>query len=229
MQATPVRPPRQAAPVRPPRWERRKQSRPAELVAAALDLFVERGYAATRLDEVAARARVSKGTLYLYFDSKEDLFKAVVRERIVPLLEASRRALQQPEASSESLIRQFFREWWQTFGATDLAGIAKLVLAEAGNFPEVARFFHAEVIEPNNALFGALIRRGAERGEFRDIDPLAAAQLCLSPLVLKALWTRSFEPHCGAGSGIEPERFLAAHADFVLRALRAPGPDEGCR
>lgn len=207
-----------------PRWERRKERRPAELVAAALDLFVERGFAATRLDEVAARAGVSKGTLYLYFDSKEELFKAVVRERIVPLLDASRRTLQQPGGSSELLIRQFFRDWWQTFGATDLAGIAKLVLSEAGNFPEVARFFQAEVIEPNNALFGALIRRGIERGEFRELDPLAAAQLCLSPLVLKAIWARAFEQHGPQGTGIDPERFLVAHADFVMAALRAPSP-----
>ena len=211
----------QATSTRPPRWERRKESRPAELVAAALDLFVERGYAATRLDEVAARAGVSKGTLYLYFDSKEELFKAVVRERIVPLLDAFRHSLEQPEASSEALIVRFFREWWQTFGATDLAGIAKLVLAEAGNFPEVARFFDSEVIQPNNALFGALIRRGIARGEFRDVDPLAATQLCLSPLVLKAIWTRSFEEHC-PGAGIEPERFLSAHAEFALAALRSP-------
>ena len=221
--------PHRAAPARQPRWERRKERRPAELVAAALDLFVERGYAATRLDDVAARAGVSKGTLYLYFDSKEDLFKAVVRERIVPLLEASRRTLEQPGASSEVLIRQFFRDWWQTFGATDLAGIAKLVLGEAGNFPEVARFFHAEVIEPNNAVFGALVRRGIARGEFRDQDPLAATQLCLSPLVLKAIWARSFEQHVPPGAGIDPERFLAAHADFVMAALRAPEPPRSVR
>ena len=78
---------------RAPRWERRKESRPAELIAAALDLFVERGFAATRLDEVAARAGVSKGTLYLYFDSKEDLFKAVIRETIVPLLSDFQRSM----------------------------------------------------------------------------------------------------------------------------------------
>ncbi|MEN9317213.1 MAG: Fatty acid metabolism regulator protein [Pseudomonadota bacterium] len=210
---------------RPPRWERRKERRPSELVAAALGLFVERGYAATRLDEVAARAGVSKGTLYLYFESKEDLFKAVVREHIVPVLEASHRALENPNASSEQLVRRFFQDWWERFGATELSGIAKLVIAEAGNFPEVARFFRLEVIEPNNAAFGAMIRRGIARGEFRPIDPLVATQLCLAPMVLKAIWTRSFDEHCPAGSRIDPGDFVEQHTEFVLAALRAqPGP-----
>lgn len=205
---------------RPPRWERRKESRPSELVAAALDLFVERGYAATRLDEVAARAGVSKGTLYLYFDSKEDLFKAVVREHIVPLLEASQRSLDQPGSTSAELVRQFFRQWWERFGATDLAGIAKLVLAEAGNFPEVAIFFQKEVINPSSALFGTLIRRGVERGEFRAVDVQLATRMFLSPLVLSAIWARSFDALNPEIDRIDPERFLDAHLDFVLASLR---------
>lgn len=210
---------------RPPRWERRKERRPSELVAAALGLFVERGYAATRLDEVAARAGVSKGTLYLYFESKEELFKAVVREHIVPMLEASHRALEQPDVSSEALIRRFFRDWWDRFGATELSGIAKLMVAEAGNFPEVARFFQLEVIEPNNAAFGAMIRRGIARGEFRPIDPLVATQLCLAPLVLKAIWARSIDEHCPANARLDPALFVEQHTEFVLAALRAqPAP-----
>lgn len=206
-----------------PRWERRKESRPAELVAAALDLFVARGYAVTRLDDVATRAGVSKGTLYLYFESKEELFKAVVRERIVPLLEASQRSLEQPAANSAELIRRFFRDWWERFGATDLAGIAKLMLAEAGNFPEVALFFQREVIDPNNALFSALIRRGIERGEFRDVDVQMAPRMFLAPLVLNAIWARSFDALRPAEARIDPQRFLDAHTDFVLASLR-PSP-----
>ncbi len=119
---------------RPPRWERRKEDRPAELVAAALELFVERGYAAARLDDVAARAGVSKGTLYLYFGSKEELFKGVVRHTIVPLIDAHQRNVEQSGLSSTALIERFFLDWWEQFGSTRLAGIAKLILAGASDY-----------------------------------------------------------------------------------------------
>ena len=140
-----------------PRWERRKESRPAELLAAALELFVERGYAAARLDDVAARAGVSKGTLYLYFDSKEALFKALVRENIVALLDRFRAEIAESDAPSGELIGRFMQTWWSSFGGTRLGGIAKLMVADAGNFPEVARFFHDEVIEPNGQLLGSIL------------------------------------------------------------------------
>lgn len=211
---------------RAPRWERRKESRPAELVAAALDLFVERGYAATRLDDVATRAGVSKGTLYLYFDSKEELFKAVVREHIVPLIEESQRSLERPGASCADLVRRYLRQWWDRFGATALAGIAKLIVAEAGNFPEVAAFFQREVIAPNGAVLEALIRRGIDAGEFRDTDPKLAAHFCVAPLVLQAIWTRSMDALCADDARIDPRRFLDAHIEYAIAALTAP-PSEG--
>jgi AcrR family transcriptional regulator len=203
-----------------PRWGRRKESRPAELIAAALDLFVERGYAATRLDEVAARAGVSKGTLYLYFSSKEDLFKAVVRETIVPMIAEYHRGIEQSELPSDRLLRDFFRQWWDMFGATKLAGIAKLIMSEAGNFPEVAEFFHSEVIEPNGAMIATVIRRGIRRGEFREVDVEAAAHLMIAPLILQAISAHSFDCLCEKAAGLGIERVLAAHADFVLAALR---------
>jgi len=207
-----------------PRWGRRKESRPAELMAAALDLFVERGFAATRLDEVAARAGVSKGTLYLYFSSKEDLFKAVVRETIVPMIHEYQRNVEQSDLPSDQLLPALFRRWWEMFGATKLAGIAKLIMAEAGNFPEVAEFFHTEVIEPNGALIAAVIQRGIRRGEFRAVDVEAMSHLLMAPLVLKAIWAHSFDCLCEKTSGLDAERILTAHGDAALAALRAPAP-----
>ncbi|MBP8309617.1 MAG: TetR/AcrR family transcriptional regulator, partial [Burkholderiaceae bacterium] len=171
---------------RAPRWERRKESRPAELIAAALDLFVERGFAATRLDEVAARAGVSKGTLYLYFDSKEDLFKAVIRETIVPLLSDFQRSIEGVDDPAPQVLTQFFELWRERFGSTRLAGIAKLIISEAGNFPEIALFFQQEVIVRNDALLAGIIQRGIDRGEFRPLDVRAACHLWMAPLVLKA-------------------------------------------
>lgn len=203
-----------------PRRERRKESRPAELLAAALDLFVERGYAATRLDDIASRAGVSKGTLYLYFANKEELFKALVRENIVSRLDRFRAELDGSSAPASALVGLFLHRWWREFGATRLAGIAKLVMSEAGNFPEVARFFHDEVIRPNGELFSSILARGISSGEFRPIDVETAAQLWISPLVMKAMWTRSFELCCAEGAPVDPQRLIDAHLDLILAALR---------
>jgi AcrR family transcriptional regulator len=204
---------------RPPRWERRKERRPAELLAAALDCFVERGFAATRLDDVAARAGVSKGTLYLYYAGKDELFMAVVRENIIPLIDDFRREVTVSSATSTDLLRRFILGWWDRVGETKLAGIAKLIIAEAGNFPDVARFFHEEVTRPNHQLLAGIIERGIRSGEFRAIDAEATAQLFLSPLVLRAIWNHSIQPCCADICPIPNERMLATHLDLVLQGL----------
>src|ERR1700674_4704610 len=111
-----------------PRWERRKDARPAELLAAAVELFVERGYAATRLDDVARQAGVSKGTVYLYFASKEELFKAVVREGLVPLLERGEKMVAEHHGSAAELIRNLVHGWWESIGLTPFAGLPKLMI-----------------------------------------------------------------------------------------------------
>ena len=131
-----------------PRWERRKQARPSELVAAALALFVEKGYAGTRLEDVAARAGVSKGTLYLYFANKEELFKAVVRENIVRNIAQAQQMVSAYEGDTGALLAHLMREWWRRIGDTPASGIPKLVVSESGNFPQIARFYFDEVIDP---------------------------------------------------------------------------------
>jgi AcrR family transcriptional regulator len=165
MTATP-----EATPTKP-RWERRKEARPAELVSAALDLFVEKGYAGTRLDDVAARAGVSKGTLYLYFENKEELFKAVVRENIVARISQSADEALHYDGSSAELLSRLITNWWKEYGSSTAGGISKLMMAESGNFPEIARFFLDEVIEPWHRMLAAVIQRGAERGNFETSGP----------------------------------------------------------
>jgi TetR/AcrR family transcriptional regulator len=207
-------------PNRAPRWERRKESRPAELLAAALEIFVERGFAAARLDDVAARAGVSKGTLYLYYSSKEELFKAVVRENIVPLIEQYRRDVEQSDATSDVLLSDFFHAWWSRFGATRLAGICKLVIGEAGNFPELARFFQEEVVLPNLQLLLTIAQRGVDRGEFKPMDVEAAVHLWMAPLVLRAIWSHSIGPCCPPGFELPIERVLSSHIAMILDGIR---------
>lgn len=200
-----------------PRWARRKEARPQELLSAALDLFVERGYQATRLEDVAKNAGVSKGTLYLYFTNKEDLFKAVVRENVVPVLGAAEETVERFEGDSATLFRDIMMGWWNRIGNTKLSGITKLMMAESGNFPDVARFYHEEVISRGNALIVRMLERGIKRGEFRAIDAQQAMQVIVAPMVMLIMWNHSFNA-CRL-KPIAPQEYLNCFIDLVLRGL----------
>jgi TetR/AcrR family transcriptional regulator len=161
---------------------------------------------------------VSKGTLYLYFDNKEELFKAVVRENIVARISETRALARQFDGPRDQLLRQLVRRWWQQHGRTPAAGISKLIVAESGNFPEIARFFVDEVIDPWHRLFGEVIAEGVARGEFRPVDVEYFVHVVAAPLVMLTLWNRSFGP-CRPG-GLDDERYLAAALDAFVAALR---------
>ncbi len=199
------------------RWTRRKEARPAELISAALDLFVERGYAATRLEDVAALAGVSKGTLYLYFPSKEDLFKAVVRGGIVPAIERAEKQLEDHRGDAGSLIRNLVKGWWVSVGSTRLGGIPKLMISECGNFPEIAQFYYDEVISRGHRLMAAAVQRGIDSGEFAPVDVDYVMRLVIAPLWLLAVWRYSFD-QCDSAT-LDPVKYLDAHLDLILRGL----------
>jgi AcrR family transcriptional regulator len=200
-----------------PRWNRRKEARPAELIAAALEVFVERGFAATRLDDVAARAGVTKGTLYLYFKNKEDLLEAVVRAALVPVVREAESAVADFQGDTAALLRHLVGVWWTAIGATTASGIPKLVIAEAGNFPHVSRLYFDEVIRPVGELIDRLLQRGVERGEFRPIDPQYVQQIVMAPLVMLTLWLHSFERY--ADVPVDVPRYLETYLDVLLAGL----------
>jgi AcrR family transcriptional regulator len=206
-----------------PRWERRKEARPQELLAAALDLFVERGFASTRLEDVAKHAGVSKGTLYLYFTNKEELFKAVVRENILPTLGAAEESIAAFEGASADLFRQLIHQWWHQVGNTQLAGISKLIMAEAGNFPELARFYHEEVISRGDAMITKVLLRGIASGEFRNIDAPAMTRIIVAPVIMLMLWKYSFGP-CQLET-ISPGQYLDNFIDLCLNGLHQPAAE----
>lgn len=174
-----------------PRRARRKDARPQELLAAALDLFVEFGYAATRLDDVAQAAGVSKGTLYLYFSSKEELFKAVVRENVGPLLGEAEHLIAQFEGNTQDLFRLVMRSWWHKMGETKLSGLPKLMMAEAANFPELARFYQEEIIVRGEQLVASILARGMQLGEIRSVDLEIHARLLTAPIIMMMIWKHS--------------------------------------
>jgi AcrR family transcriptional regulator len=201
-----------------PRWERRKDARPQELLAAALDLFVERGYAAARLDDVAARAGVSKGTLYLYFENKEELFKAVVRENLVSALAEGEGWIERFTGNSRDLLRAFILRWWERIGQTKLSGISKLMMAESGNFPDVARFYHEEVISRCNALIIGILERGITRGEFRAVDTINANLVIVAPIIMLIMWKHSF--HSCRLEPISANDYLDCYLDLLINGLQ---------
>ncbi len=200
-----------------PRWHRRKQARPGEIVTAALELFVERGFTATKLADVARRAGVTKGTVYLYFDSKEALLKAIVRETIVPALASGEQLVAEHRGSAADLVGSLIRNWWACIGETRLSGIPKLMMAEAGNFPALARFFYDEVISRGHRLFATAIERGIKDGEFRPVDVKVAVRLAIAPVLHAANWQHSFA--LCTPEGFDVQRLLDHHIDIFLRGL----------
>lgn len=203
----------------PARHERRKDARPGELIRAALTLFVEKGFAATRAEEVAKLAGVSKGTLFLYFASKEDLFKAVVRESISGRFTEWNVEFEHFEGSTADMLRFAMKSWWERLGSTPAAGIVKLMMSEARNFPELAAFYQQEVIQPGSELIRRILQRGVDRGEFRQIDMKHGVYLVLSPMLFLAMWNHSFGSCCEASDRLVPEDYIALQVETILTGL----------
>jgi AcrR family transcriptional regulator len=199
------------------RWARRKEARPGELIAAALACFAERGFAATRLDDVAARAGVTKGTVYLYFSNKEGLFKAVVRESLLPNLELAMGGAAAAGGDPAGRIRALVEFMATKVLDSPLGVIPRLIIAEASNFPEIARFYFDEVIRRGRGYVVAAIREGIELGQFRPVDPEHAFFSLVAPVLMTVIWDRSFgllDDHPLDGLGV-----IRDHLDLFFRGL----------
>ena len=202
-----------------PKRARRKEARPGELLDAALDLFVEKGYTATRVEEVAVRAGVSKGTLFLYFPSKEELFKAVVRETIVGRFSEWEEQMAQFTGSTSDMLRDCYQAWWERIGCTRASGITKLMLCEAGNFPEIAQFYQREVIEPAHELIRRVLARGVALGEFRALNMDYAVHAVVSPLLFLMLSRHSMGACVPGTQDLDPQVFIDNQIDFLLHGM----------
>lgn len=207
--------------------QRRKEARPQELLAAALTLFVEKGFAATRAEEVAALAGVSKGTLYLYYPSKDELFKAVVRENLSSRIAEAAALAAQHEGTVADLLCHVMGEWWRQVGLDRAGGISKIMMAEARNFPELARFYVDEVVLPTHHLLGGLIERGIKSGEFRQVPVAEAVQVLVGPMLHMILYQHSLGACKLHGPAINPPAVLALQMDLLLRGLLS-SPTKAC-
>jgi len=199
---------------------RAPDKRPAEILEAALALFVEKGFAATRLDDVAARAGLSKAAIYLYFKDKTALFQGVVQQAIggnLVTVEGLARAHQGPVSALIPGILEFMASRVED---TPMASIAKVVIAESRAFPDIGRFYLKEVIGRGIPLFESLIARGVASGEFRKVDPMLTVRSLIGPMLLSIIWKTVFEP-IGADK-LDVRALARHHADLMLHALRAP-------
>ena len=202
---------------RKPRWRRRKNARPEEIITAALDMFADRGFAATKLEDVARRAGVTKGTIYLYFENKDALFKALVRQTIVPVIAQGEALAQSFTGSARDLFERLVREYWRLVGETALAGIPRLMIAEARNFPALARFYYEEVVTRGHRLMAGVLERGIKAGEFRRVNVAVATKLAMSPLMHAVVARKAFAA-C-MPEGFDVGSYLDTHIDLYLHGI----------
>jgi AcrR family transcriptional regulator len=203
------------------RWLRRKDERAPEILDAALALFAEKGFAACRMEDIAKRAGISKGTIYLYFDSKEAVFKALAQRAIGERIDAIAGQFEAFEGSTPELLRMVLTMVGAIASVSDAVVLPRLVLAESGNFPELAEFWRHEIVDRGLGLLEAIIRRGQERGEFRPMPPEHGARLCVAPLLVIMMWRSVFgrfdaQPYDYQG-------LIEAHIQTLLRGLAAEG------
>ncbi|HEX5004769.1 MAG TPA: TetR/AcrR family transcriptional regulator [Gemmatimonadales bacterium] len=202
-----------------PRWQRRPEARPAEIIAAAAEVFATAGFARTKLDDVARRAKVSKGTLYRYFDSKETLFREMVRANVVTLLAAGEEFIRAHRGSSRELLALLIRRMWDSMRDPRRAGIGRLVHSELHDFPELARFYFEEVILRGRRMIQSVLDRGVASGEFRP-DLHAFTSRGLPHLMMFSAQTQCFF------TTMDPERLgddqvLAGILDLFLNGVEA--------
>lgn len=201
------------------RRRERKDTRPQEIVAAAFEEFAAKGYAATRLEDVASRARVSKGLPYLYFKTKEALFKAVVKSVITAHFDLIREKMETTELSVEAFLKGPFLAFIQELVGSKRAFIARLLIAEGHKHPELTSFYYEQVVSRGIETMTRLIDRGIERGEFKPTPLRDYPQLLFAPVLTAIFWRQLFERH----HHLDTDALLATNIELLTDAIRAPG------
>jgi AcrR family transcriptional regulator len=197
---------------------RRKEARPSEIVDAARAEFIDKGFSAARIDDVALRAGVSKGLVYVYFPSKEALFEAVIQSAVAPVIgNVGAMLAADMTTPAPDQLRMILSTLYRELVLTERRRLLHLIIAEGPRFPEIAGFYHREVISPARAILRTLIERGIARGEFSASAPIDYPEIVVAPALLAAIWKLLLEPH----EPIDAERYMAAHLDLVLRGLAA--------
>jgi AcrR family transcriptional regulator len=205
-----------------PKWNRRKEARPAEIIDAAIDVFAEKGFAAAKLDDVAKRAGVAKGTLYRYFETKDEMFRAVVQQALAVRLQETERAASPFEGSLADFVRMLLERAAGRLGDSRFPAVARMVLAESRAFPDLAAVWHDQLIARMLALIAGMVAKAQVRGEARAGDPKLFAFSILGPIATAALFREVFgESHPSAP---DLGKLAAQHAETVLHGLLVSPP-----
>ncbi|MGI9261431.1 MAG: TetR/AcrR family transcriptional regulator [Woeseiaceae bacterium] len=200
-----------------PRYQRRKEDRPAEIAEAAMQTFAEKGYAATKVEEVARRAGVSKGLLYLYFKTKEELFKAVVRNFVSPHLDSLVDITESSDLSATGFLNGPFLEFAKTVPKSPARRLILLMVAEGHKHPDLVEWYWKNVVSRGISTLKTVIDKGVENGEFRPSTLQDFPHLLVSPVLFSTVFTNLFEPH----ANLDTDRFIEAHVELMLNSIKA--------
>lgn len=203
-----------------PRWRRLPEERPRQILDAALEVFAERGLASARLDDIAKRAGLSKGTIYLYFPNKEELFREVIRHTVVSEIERGERDFADSSRSATEALTLFMRGYWEFLRSPVFGPIYRLVTAELHNFPDLAEFYADEVIARGLRLITRLLERGIASGEFRQLDANVAARMLAAPLMMHAFWCTRRDCFRLVGDRTD-DQVIDELVQFYLNAIRS--------
>jgi AcrR family transcriptional regulator len=198
-----------------PRYQRRKQDRPQEITDAALAAFAEKGYAATRVDDVAKRAGVSKGLLYLYFKTKEELFKAVVRSFVVPRIDALTEIIDSSELSSEEFLRGPFLDFVKTLPGSPISVVIRLMIAEGPKHPDLVQFYWDNVVSRGLGTISELLQRGVQTGEFRKSAVSEQPHLFIMPVLFSVVFNSLFKKQ-----SMDTSRLIETQIDLLITHLK---------
>ncbi len=208
-----------------PRYQRRKDARPAEITEAAMAAFAENGYAATRVDDVAKRAGVSKGLLYLYFKTKEDLFKAVIRSFIAPRIDQLSNTFEKSGLGAEAFIRGPFLAFVKTLPDSPIRILVRLMVSEGHKHPDLVEYYWEHVVSRGVGILKKIIQHGVDNGEFRRTPLLDTPQLLASPILFCVIWKTVFH----AQDQLDSDTLIETHVDAMLDYLNAHSPQEKSR
>jgi AcrR family transcriptional regulator len=203
------------------RWKRRKDARPAELLKAAMAVFAEKGFAAARLEDIAARAGVSKGTVYLYYHSKEAILRALIKSVPVSMVDAVGRMAEADSGPAEATLQKVFQLIGAAMRDPMLMQFPRLIIGESGNFPWIAETYHDEVIQRGVAILSGVIARGIEQERFRTVDPRHAAFAAIAPMLFVAIWRSTFERF--DDTQLDAQGFIDQHIETFIRGILREG------
>lgn len=202
-----------------PRWRRRKEARPGEILRAALDIFLERGYKAARLEDIARSAGCTKGTIFLYYAGKAELFKASVLEAMVPMLESAEQSFANHHGTMSELLTTHMRTRWHALQHSRISKLPEMIVAERDEFPELVRFFYSEVFGRSQRLFIRILDEGVARGEFRPMDTEQMSLVIMATNAMGVMWRHSFDAI--ETPSFDSDRYFETALDQFIRGIAA--------